>query len=209
MRPDGRESEPISSNELHRLARESQVLPQTQIFDCAARRWMRADEHPSLAVTFRQMGVAAPPVLRPAPPPSPPPPVNNGWQADRLRLKRWLGIFFLVWLTGALLWGLGANATNVIEGVDPILTQTVTTVGLLLFLSAIIPYLVSLVFAYRVQDKLNQAGLYRAGAWQIIVGGLLLNPWGVGFVIPTLVLLAANRILRAQAKAQVPDAQQS
>ncbi len=205
---DGREGDPIGSSELPPPRLDGKILPETLLLDCATQQQIRADAHPSLVVLFRRMGIAAPaplpepPSPAPAVPPPPsldiPPPATNSWQADRLRLKRWLGVFFLVWLTGAGLWLLGANTPNLIEGGDTALAQTITTIGVTLFLSAIVPYVVSLVFAYRVQDKLNRAGLYRWGAWHVLVGGLILNPWGLGFLLPTRVLLTANKIERAE-----------
>jgi len=52
------------------------------------------------------------------------------------------------------------------------------------------------VFAYRVQRALNDAKLYKSGAWQIIAGGLLLNPFVLGFLIPASVLWVTRRIDR-------------
>ena len=69
-------------------------------------------------------------------------------------------------------------------------------VGLLLLFGSLIPYIVSLVFSYRVQRSLNEAKLYRGGAWQIIAGALLLNPFALGAWIPTSVMWATRGIER-------------
>ena len=109
------------------------------------------------------------------------------WTADRLKLKRWLLIFLACWIGGAGAWILGAG-THV---------EVLSTFGVSIFIFAVVPYVVSLVHAYRVQKKLNEAGLYKPGAWQIIVGGLILNPWLLGFAIPVSVLSTVNRIQRS------------
>jgi hypothetical protein len=49
-------------------------------------------------------------------------------------------------------------------------------------------------YAYKVQANLNKAGLMRAGAWQIVVAALFLNPFLFGFYIPLSVLFAVRSI---------------
>ena len=114
-------------------------------------------------------------------------PPDLSWLQDLEKLKKWLLVFLAPWLGGAALWILGA-------------TQQITvlaTVGPVLFVAAIVPYVAALVFSYRVQDKLNKAGLYKPGAWQVVVGGLLLNPWLLGWAIPVSVLATAIRIRKS------------
>ena len=112
------------------------------------------------------------------------PPAPRPWSPDRAALKRWLLIYLAAWLGGAavLIAGLVTDQS------------TVTGIGLAVFLGSLIPYVVSLVFSYRVQDKLNKSGLYKPGAWQIVVGGLLLNPFVLGFAIPTSVFFKVRQI---------------
>jgi hypothetical protein len=51
-----------------------------------------------------------------------------------------------------------------------------------------------------VQKHLNIAGLYTPGAWQVIVGAVLLSPFVAGVLIPASVLWTSRRITR-----QVPQ----
>ena len=67
-------------------------------------------------------------------------------------------------------------------------------VGIALIFGSLVPYIVAIVFSYRVQIELNKAKLYKPGAWQIILGALLFNPFILGFVIPASVLWVTRRI---------------
>ena len=108
-------------------------------------------------------------------------PIENefAWSNDRDKLQGWF-IGYLLTLSAALTW--------------LVKTKFTADIGLLLLLGSLIPYIVSVVYAYRVQDALNKAKLYKPGAWQIIVGALLFNPFILGFVIPASVLWVTKRI---------------
>jgi len=109
---------------------------------------------------------------------------THPWSRDRALLRKWLKTHLLFWLGGAALWIVGAA-----KHIGPL-----STIGVAAFLLSIVPYVTSLVFAYRVQDALNRANLYKPGAWQIIVGGLLLNPYFIGFAITASVLAKVRQI---------------
>lgn len=108
------------------------------------------------------------------------------WDDDRLRLWQWFRVFLAMWLGGAVLWITGAMQE----------IESLAGLGSMVFLGAIVPYVGSLVYAYRVQDALHREGLYKGGAWQIVVGGLFLNPFFLGFAIPASVLSAVRRVER-------------
>ena len=97
---------------------------------------------------------------------------------DVYRLQRW----FIAYV---ILWGLGICAA--ILRVE---------IGRYVFVSAIVPYIPSIVYAYRTQKELNAAGLYHAEAWQVIVGAVILNPLFAGCIIPASVLWRSRRIMR-------------
>ena len=103
------------------------------------------------------------------------------WSANAGKLKTWFVVYLLTASAGLTL-TINSHFENLI--------------GLLITLGSLIPYVASLVFAYRVQDALNRAKLYKSGAWQIIAGGLLLNPFILGFLIPASVLWVTRRIER-------------
>ena len=111
------------------------------------------------------------------------------WIADLRPLKRWLAahLVLLLVLWVGLLRGVG-------EGV-----------AWLLVMLALVPYVGCIVYAYRIQRSLNRAGLYKPGAWLVIVGALLFNPIVVGWLIPVSVLRVAHRLARARAAQRAPE----
>jgi len=105
------------------------------------------------------------------------------WERDLRLLKRWFVAYLGVWLG---FWvALVNGASEEIEA--------------LLVVLALAPYIGSIVLAYRVQRDLNRAGLYKSGAWQVVVGALLLNPIVLGWIIPASVLWVARRGRRSHA----------
>ncbi len=116
--------------------------------------------------------------------------MNGSAEATRLsdahRLRNWFGAYLILWAIG-----LYATFTS-----SPDLTP-----GIYVLLLAIVPYVLCIVYAYRVQKQLNTAGLYKPGAWQVIAGALLLNPFFIGFLIPASVLWTNWRLTR---KSQQP-----
>lgn len=122
------------------------------------------------------------------------------WAKDRAGLKRWLLGFLLFWVGGLLLIFAGATFHS----------DRVTHIGFWSVLGSPIPYLGSLVHAYRVQSKLHAMELYKHGAWNVLVGGLILNPWILGVIIPASVFSTVRRIDReldaAASQARHPEA---
>jgi RsiW-degrading membrane proteinase PrsW (M82 family) len=110
---------------------------------------------------------------------------NHPWTEDVQRLRRW----FVAYL---ILWGLGLAAAATSSATS----STDSDAGFYVLLLCIVPYVVCIVYAYRIQKQLNSAGLYRHGAWQVVVGAFFLNPFILGFLIPASVLWANRRINR-------------
>lgn len=103
------------------------------------------------------------------------------WTENAKKLKAWFAAYLLT-VSAGLYWAIGTSFTS--------------ELGVAVMFGSLIPYVVSVVFAYRVQRALNQAQLYKPGAWQIIAGAFLLNPFLLGFVIPASVLWVTRRIER-------------
>jgi len=103
------------------------------------------------------------------------------WSEKTRKLKNWFAAYLLT-LSAGLYLAINSNFNN--------------PVGLILIFGSLLPYITCVVFAYQVQRALNHAKLYKGGAWQIIAGALLLNPFLLGFLIPASVLWATRRIER-------------
>ncbi|HXO86755.1 MAG TPA: hypothetical protein VN803_14635 [Gemmatimonadales bacterium] len=103
------------------------------------------------------------------------------WSQSAKQLRQWFIGYLLTFSAGIFLLSIARASAGV-------------TVGVIVIVAALIPYLASIAFAYRVQRALNQARLYKPGAWQIIAGALLLNPFLLGFLIPVSVLWVTKRI---------------
>jgi hypothetical protein len=110
------------------------------------------------------------------------------WDADRRRLTMAFVLYLIMWIGGIAVWFCGMTLRS----------DELMNIGGFLFFGSILPYIAAVVFAYIVQDKLHKSGLYKGGAWQIVVGAVILNPYALGFVIPTSVLLASGKIDRQQ-----------
>ena len=101
------------------------------------------------------------------------------WSENARKLKTWF-VAYLLTLSA----GFSLVISRSFDG----------AVGILLIFGSLVPYIVAIVFSYRVQTELNRAKLYKPGAWQIILGALLFNPFILGFVIPASVLWVTRRI---------------
>jgi hypothetical protein len=110
------------------------------------------------------------------------------WEAHADTLRQWYVVYLACWIGGAVLYILGTGME------ESSTTNAFTMLGGSLFVGSLLLYVVCMVYAYRVQAALNAAGLYKHGAWQIIVAALILNPGCLGFYVPLSVLLAARRI---------------
>jgi ABC-type enterochelin transport system permease subunit len=96
------------------------------------------------------------------------------------KLRRWFFVYLGCWLGGIVFLFIGGEAA--------------VYVGLFLFFGSLVPYIISMVYAYKVQASLKNAGLIRSGAWHIVVAALIITPFTFGFYVPLSVLLAVRRI---------------
>jgi len=65
------------------------------------------------------------------------------------------------------------------------------------FAWAIIPiYPVEIGIAFFIQKRLKEFDHVSSGAWQVIVGSLILNPFALGWWIPVSVLFSLNAARR-------------
>lgn len=96
-------------------------------------------------------------------------------------LRRWYFIYLSCWLGGIVL-------SYVIGG------EVASMIAIFLIFGSIIPYIICIVHAYKVQANLKKAGLVKSGAWQIVVAALLFTPFVVGFYVPLSVLLEVRSI---------------
>jgi hypothetical protein len=109
-----------------------------------------------------------------------------------LLLKR-LVFFYCIYL---ICWFSCVAAIAVGEGMyeNPDLGGGLIVLGKLLAVAMLLAYIVCIILSYKIQSALNESGLYKAGAWQIVVAGVILNPGCVGFYVPLSVILTARRI---------------
>lgn len=93
------------------------------------------------------------------PPDNAPARVNalSPWSADLGILRVLFAMYLLFFLGGFVFTPVNDNAS-------------------LLILPALLCYIAALVYAYKAQRKMNEAKVYLPGAWQVIVGGVILNP---------------------------------
>jgi hypothetical protein len=98
--------------------------------------------------------------------------------ALKLSLVVYLGLLITLWL----------QVFNVVHVSDR-LAAIVGTAFVLL-------YVFIVGDAFFVQKVMNEAGVYKRGAWQIIVGAAVLNPCALGWWLPVSVILAAGRVKR-------------
>jgi hypothetical protein len=110
------------------------------------------------------------------------------WTENARQLKNWFAAYLLV-VSAGLYWAIGTNFAS--------------QLGMAVLIGSLIPYIVCIVYAYRVQRTLNDAQLYKPGAWQIIVGAFLFNPYLLGFVIPASVLWVTRRTERRIAQGKL------
>ncbi len=57
-------------------------------------------------------------------------------------------------------------------------------------------YLFLIAEAFYIQKVMHDSAVYRHGAWQVVVGAVVLNPCALGWWMPVSVLLAAARVRR-------------
>jgi len=106
---------------------------------------------------------------------------------DRKKLKLWFLIYLFFWL--------GGGATWIFAGTYPVkLLLLVAKIGMGVFFCSIVPYIFSLVYAYKVQKKLYKLKLHKHGPWNVLIAGVIFNPYVVGFYIPARVLLISRSL---------------
>ena len=64
------------------------------------------------------------------------------------------------------------------------------------FVLSLVPYLVCMVFASKLQSGMLRMGLCRHGGGHVVVAMFILNPFVIGFYVPLSVLLAYRKALR-------------
>lgn len=108
-------------------------------------------------------------------------PSSDSRHLDARRLKQWFLIYLILWI-GMMIWAAVLSDSNS------------------LFAMLLVPvlgcYIVSIVYAYKVQKALCLAGLSKHGAWQVVVGAVIVNPFFFGALIPASVLWANRRSTR-------------
>ena len=63
--------------------------------------------------------------------------------------------------------------------------------------AALANYFVLVWLCYKIQKTLHDSGLYGPGAWQVVMGALILNPCALGWWIPVSVVWSAIRTRKA------------
>ena len=122
------------------------------------------------------------------------PPGQPSWISDTAILRIWFRVFLVLWLGGATV----SIVALAMGALVKTLASHLFLVGLAPFFASIVPYLVTMVFAYKVQAGLQSSGHIKSGAWQIVVAGLILNPYFLGFYPPASVISAAKRAQSAE-----------
>ncbi len=110
------------------------------------------------------------------------------WSTLARILRRWYFVYLASWLGGIALFLIGVTTEK------GLVAYALMILGGILFVGSLVVYVICMVYAYRVQAALNSAGLYKPGAWQVIVAALILNPAILGFYVPLSVLLVTHRI---------------
>ena len=106
------------------------------------------------------------------------------WAEDAKILKIWFLAYIALLILG---WG----AILVPPYLDHLSESAKTAFSVAAFFGfgvCLIPYIASLVYAYRVQKRLNDEKLWNSGAWQVIVLGVIVTPRVLGPLIPGGVL---------------------
>ena len=115
-------------------------------------------------------------------------PLNASWIADSRALRNWFCAYVVLLAIGLYIW----------------ITRSATfylSLGSYILLLSLVPYVVSIVYSYRIQKQLHASGLYRHSAFDIVFGAIVLNPFLLGWYIPASVLWTARRVRR---KLQTP-----
>src|SRR5215831_20028347 len=106
------------------------------------------------------------------------------WDAERSKLERSLYVFLGVWIGGILVGMIGA-----ISGINAIFWS-----GAALFLLSVIPYAMTLVHSFRLEEKKNEVQKQNSAAWAVVIGAVVLNPYILGVIIPALVLRSERNV---------------
>ena len=112
-------------------------------------------------------------------------PLNASWIADSRALRNWFCAYLALLATGLYTWITTSGTFDL-------------SLGSYILLLSVVPYVVSIVYSYRVQKQLHASGLYRHSAFDIVFGAIVLNPFLLGWYIPASVLWTAHRVRRKQ-----------
>ena len=110
-------------------------------------------------------------------------PIDHRWTLDLRKLQYWFLAYVIVW---------GLDLYAIFTSTSPDFSQGIYVIVVL----CIVLYVVCIVYGYKIQSQLITLGLYNRGAWQVIVGAVILNPLAFGLLIPASVLLTGYRIRR-------------
>ena len=110
-------------------------------------------------------------------------PLNASWIADSRALRNWFCGYLALLAIGLYTWITTSGTFDL-------------SLGSYILLLSLVPYVVSIVYSYRVQKQLHASGLYRHSAFDIVFGAIVLNPFLLGWYIPASVLRTARRVRR-------------
>ncbi len=130
--------------------------------------------------------------------------VNPTWIVDARWLRNWLCAYVVLQAIGVSAWiTSGADIGHYLLLLSPYtwivgsaaVDRSPRTYLLLLSLSPYISYMISIVYAYRVQQQFHAAGLYRHGPGDVVIGAVIF-PIFIGWYIPASVLWTGRRVRR-------------
>jgi hypothetical protein len=100
-------------------------------------------------------------------------------KVDRKKLRTWFATYLAAWLSALIL----------------LMSQnSITDITVALWGGTLVLYIVCLVFSYNVQMSLYSLGLTKGSGAAVVIGGLILNPFFLGFVIPLWILIDSKKI---------------
>jgi len=111
---------------------------------------------------------------------------HGEWLRPLQVLRLWFKVYLALWLGGIIFILLGAKTGGSIG-------RTLFFIGLPLFVASLAPYVVGVVYLYRVMKALHTSGVIRLhphynkgfisyGPWYVVAASLLLNPYVLGFI---------------------------
>lgn len=101
------------------------------------------------------------------------------WLAQQRHLWVWYSVYLAMWIGFFLSMALGNE-----------------TLGGVLMVGSLIPYVLSLVLAYKIEKQLYESKLDPYSHRWILAWGIILTPWILGFSIPLTVIIKARKAMR-------------